>query len=95
MEESGLTAFGFDSSPLSLDEHAVDFCSPEGTVHHLDVRFLATAAPGSGHTASDESLAVRRWPVDALPTTPAGKLDRRAAAALPGAWLDLPRASPA
>ena len=68
-EESGLTVFDFDPSPLSLDEHAVDFCSDRGTVHHLDVRFLAIATPDDEHVVSDESLDVRWWPVDALPTT--------------------------
>ena len=69
VEESGLTAFELDPEPLSLDEHAVEFCSPQGTVHHLDVRFVATAAPGVEHRASEESLDVRWWPADALPET--------------------------
>lgn len=69
VEESGLTDFDFDPAPLSLDEHAVDFCSDRGTVHHLDVRFLATATPDGGHVVSDESLDVRWWPIDGLPTT--------------------------
>ena len=69
VEESGLTAFDFDPSPLSLDEHAVEFCSDRGTVHHLDVRFLATAEPDDAHVVSDESLDVRWWPVEELPKT--------------------------
>jgi 8-oxo-dGTP pyrophosphatase MutT (NUDIX family) len=69
VEESGLTSFDFDEEPLSLDEHAVEFCSDRGTVHHLDVRFLATAEPDAAHATSEESLDVRWWPVDALPTT--------------------------
>lgn len=69
VEESGLATFEFDPEPLSLDAHAVDFCSPRGTVHHLDVRFLATAEPDGSHVTSDESLDVRWWPVDALPET--------------------------
>lgn len=69
VEESGLVDFEFDASPLCLDEHAVDFCSDRGTVHHLDVRFLATSTPGGGHVVSDESLDVRWWPIDALPKT--------------------------
>ena len=69
VEESGLTDFVFDPEPLSLDAHAVEFCSPRGTVHHLDVRFLAIADPGSSHAASEESTDVRWWPVDALPET--------------------------
>jgi 8-oxo-dGTP pyrophosphatase MutT (NUDIX family) len=69
VEESGLTVFDFDPSPLSLDEHAVEFCSDLGTVRHLDVRFLATAIPDDEHVVSDESLDVRWWPTDGLPTT--------------------------
>ncbi|GAA1937403.1 NUDIX hydrolase [Nocardioides hwasunensis] len=69
VEESGLTVFDFDPEPLSLDAHAVEFCSERGTVHHLDVRFLAVADPDGSHATSDESLDVRWWPVDALPET--------------------------
>ena len=47
----------------------MEFCSERGTVHHLDVRFLATADPGDEHMVSDESLDVRWWPIDALPKT--------------------------
>lgn len=66
-EESGLTELDFDPVPLDLDEHAVVFCSPGTTVHHLDVRFVATASRGVSHQASEESLDVRWWPIDALP----------------------------
>ena len=66
-EESGLTDLDFDPVPLDLDEHAVEFCAPGTTVHHLDVRFLATASRDSRHAVSEESLDVRWWPVDALP----------------------------
>ncbi len=67
-EESGLAELRFDPVPVHLDRHAVDFCDPRGTVHHLDVRYAAVAPDGSGPRASDESLDVRWWPVDALPT---------------------------
>jgi 8-oxo-dGTP pyrophosphatase MutT (NUDIX family) len=66
-EESGLGDLRFDPVPVQLDRHAVGFCDPRGTVHHLDVRYAATAPPGSGPAISDESLDVRWWPVDALP----------------------------
>ena len=69
VEESGLTRFDLDREPLSLDEHAVEFCSDRGTVHHLDVRFLAVADPDDSPVTSEESLDVRWWPVDALPET--------------------------
>jgi hypothetical protein len=52
---------------VHLDDHAVEFCDPRGTVHHLDVRYAAAAPPGALHRVSDESLDVRWWPVDALP----------------------------
>ena len=66
-EESGLAELAFDPEPLDLDEHAVEFCSPGTTVHHLDVRFLATSERDAEHRASEESLDVRWWPVDDLP----------------------------
>jgi 8-oxo-dGTP pyrophosphatase MutT (NUDIX family) len=66
-EESGLTDLAFDPVPLNLDEHAVGFCDPRGTVHHLDVRFVATARHGESHRVSEESLDVRWWPLDGLP----------------------------
>ncbi|WP_369375324.1 NUDIX hydrolase [Promicromonospora sp. Populi] len=36
-------------------------------VHHLDVRFVAVAAPDAEPVLSEESLDVRWWDVDALP----------------------------
>ncbi|MGA8247519.1 MAG: NUDIX domain-containing protein [Nocardioides sp.] len=67
-EESGLDDLRFDPVPVHLDRHAVDFCDSRGTVHHLDVRYVAVAPVGGGARVSDESLDVRWWPVDALPT---------------------------
>lgn len=66
-EESGVADLVFDPRPLHLDEHAVDFCDPRGTVHHLDVRYAALAPAGASYAASQESLAVRWWPLGALP----------------------------
>jgi 8-oxo-dGTP pyrophosphatase MutT (NUDIX family) len=67
-EESGLAGLLVEAEPLQLSRHPVEFCDPRGPVQHLDVRFLAV--PGSGTTpeVSVESLDVRWWPVDALPT---------------------------
>ncbi len=73
-EESGCDELDFDPVPLNLDEHAVDFCSPGTTVHHLDVRFLATTPREATHTVSEESLDVRWWSLDALPAMPADML---------------------
>lgn len=67
LEESGLATVELSGEPVELSEHAVPFCAPGAEVHHLDVRFAAVADPGDRHGASDESLAVRWWPVDALP----------------------------
>lgn len=58
--------------PVHLNEHEVPFCRP-GTgdaarpVHHLDVRFVAVAEPGTEPVVSDESLDVRWWDVGSLP----------------------------
>ncbi|MGB0101090.1 MAG: NUDIX domain-containing protein [Nocardioides sp.] len=66
IEESGLTALTLDPEPVQLSEHAVPFCGPTGDVHHLDVRFVAVAAPGAGHAVSEESLDVRWWSAETL-----------------------------
>lgn len=67
VEESGVSGLRLDPLPVHLDEHAVGFCDPRGMVHHLDVRFAALAPPGAVPFLSDESVAVRWWPVDDLP----------------------------
>jgi 8-oxo-dGTP pyrophosphatase MutT (NUDIX family) len=67
-EESGVADLDMDLVPVHLDRHDVRFCGSRGMVRHLDVRFVATVADGSEHAVSDESLDVRWWPVDALPT---------------------------
>ena len=71
-EESGVRGLRLDPAPVHLDEHEVGFCrgSDDGPddrpVHHLDVRFLAVAAPGAEVALSEESLDLRWWPLDAL-----------------------------
>jgi len=66
-EESGLHALTLLPGPVHLDAHRVNFCHPDGPVDHLDVRYAAVA-PYDEPVVSDESLDVRWWPVDALPT---------------------------
>ncbi|MDQ6524427.1 NUDIX domain-containing protein [Nocardioides sp. LHD-245] len=66
-EESGLDELDFHPEPLQLDVHVVPFCDPRGGVSHLDVRYAARARPGARETVSDESLALRWWPLDGLP----------------------------
>ncbi|UDY24608.1 NUDIX hydrolase [Nocardioides sp. Kera G14] len=70
-EESGLAGLVLDPVPVQLSDHEVPFCgeSADGSpVHHLDVRFLAVAPAGAVHAVSEESLDVRWFPIDALPT---------------------------
>lgn len=70
-EESGLAGLVLDPVPVQLSEHEVPFCGgplPDGrVVHHLDVRFVALADRRETPQASEESLDVRWWPLDALP----------------------------
>ncbi|MGZ6734467.1 MAG: NUDIX hydrolase [Nocardioides sp.] len=65
-EESGLSGLTLDPVPVQLSDHAVPFCG-EG-VHHYDVRFLAVAPAGGVHAVSAESLDVRWFALDELPT---------------------------
>jgi 8-oxo-dGTP pyrophosphatase MutT (NUDIX family) len=67
-EESGVAGLALDPEPVHLDAHVVDFCGGHQRVRHLDVRFLAVAPASAEPVVSDESLDVRWWPVDALPT---------------------------
>ncbi|GAA4093418.1 NUDIX hydrolase [Nocardioides kongjuensis] len=66
-EESGLRELAFHPEPVQLDLHTVPFCGERGDVNHLDVRYVAAAPVDATAVVSDESLAVRWWPVDDLP----------------------------
>ena len=66
-EESGIADLVVDPTPVHLDLHHVEFCRPHGRADHLDVRYAALAPAGARARASEESLAVRWWPLDALP----------------------------
>jgi 8-oxo-dGTP pyrophosphatase MutT (NUDIX family) len=67
-EETGIEGLLVDAEPLHLSRHPVVFCDPRGTVRHLDVRFLARAGADVQPVVSEESLDVRWWPLDDLPT---------------------------
>ncbi|RNL78248.1 NUDIX hydrolase [Nocardioides marmorisolisilvae] len=67
-EESGLADLVIDPEPVHLSLHTVDFCNPRGPVRHLDVRFLARLGGDSQPVVSDESLDVRWFSSDDLPT---------------------------
>lgn len=67
-EESGLRGLAVEAEPLHLSRHVVEFCDPRGPVEHLDVRFVALLGSDVEPVVSEESLDVRWWPVDRLPT---------------------------
>lgn len=66
-EESGIANVVIDSTPLHVDVHPIT-CSLGVPTRHFDVRFVATAPPGAEPVRSNESLDLRWWPVDALPS---------------------------
>ncbi|MGE3285545.1 MAG: NUDIX hydrolase [Pseudonocardia sp.] len=66
-EESGVAGLEIDPVPLHVDVHPVT-CSLGVSTRHLDVRYLVRAPAGAVPRISDESLALRWWPLDALPT---------------------------
>lgn len=66
-EESGIAGLHVHPEPVHLDRHAVGFCDPRGTVHHLDVRYAAVAPVVADPAVSDESLDVRWWSLADLP----------------------------
>jgi 8-oxo-dGTP pyrophosphatase MutT (NUDIX family) len=67
LEESGLPELDLTAAPVELSEHSVPFCAPDQVVQHLDVRYAARVPAEVEPAVSDESLAVRWWPLDALP----------------------------
>jgi 8-oxo-dGTP pyrophosphatase MutT (NUDIX family) len=74
-EESGLAGLTVDPVPVHLSLHTVDFCNPLGPVRHCDVRFLARLGPDAEPVVSEESLDVRWFAVDDLPTDEPDMLD--------------------
>jgi 8-oxo-dGTP pyrophosphatase MutT (NUDIX family) len=75
-EESGLVDLVLDPVPVHLSLHTVDFCNPRGPVRHLDVRFLARLGGSAEPVVSDESLDVRWFDADDLPTDEPDMVDR-------------------
>lgn len=67
-EESGLSDLVVGGEPLHLSRHTVGFCDARGPVDHLDVRFLASVDSEATPAVSSESLDVRWWSLDELPT---------------------------
>jgi 8-oxo-dGTP pyrophosphatase MutT (NUDIX family) len=75
VEESGLPDLSVDPEPVHLSLHEVDFCDRRGTVRHLDVRFLARRGASSEPVVSAESLDLRWFGVDDVPTDEPDMLD--------------------
>ena len=74
-EESGLPDLVVDPVPVHLSLHEVDFCDARGTVRHFDVRFLARLGETTDPVISEESLDLRWFPVDDVPTDEPDMLD--------------------
>ncbi|WP_436492099.1 NUDIX hydrolase [Actinokineospora sp. HUAS TT18] len=70
-EESGIAGLEIDPVPLHVDVHPIT-CSLGVPTRHFDVRFAVRAPAGATAVRSDESLDLRWWPVDALPSDPDG-----------------------
>lgn len=71
-------AVPFCGGPLTAAERDAALPGRPGeadAVHHLDVRFVAVAPAGAAHAVSEESLDVRWWPADALPTQDADMVE--------------------
>ncbi|NHC45645.1 NUDIX hydrolase [Motilibacter aurantiacus] len=66
-EESGIPGLVLRPVPLRLDRHLVPCAGPGTSVAHLDVQYLALAAPGAVEQVSEESLQLRWFPLDGLP----------------------------
>ena len=79
-EESGIAGLDLSTEPLRLDRHRVG-C--HGGSWHYDVQYAAIAPAGATHVISEESLDLRWWPVDALPTQTDDALRRLVASATP------------
>ena len=74
-EESGLPDLTVDPEPVHLSLHEVEFCDPRGTVRHFDVRFLARLGGTADPVVSEESLELRWFDVDDVPTDEPDMLD--------------------
>lgn len=68
LEESGVDALDFDPRLVAVHVHPIT-CSLGVPTRHLDLQFVAYAPADAAIEASDESLDLRWWPLDALPPT--------------------------
>ncbi|WP_084957545.1 NUDIX hydrolase [Thermoactinospora rubra] len=82
-EESGIPGLRLLPGPLALDRHKV-WCHPPYS-WHLDVEYAAVAPEGAEAVISEESLDLRWFPVDGIPSLSdeaTRRLARRGRAAL-------------
>jgi 8-oxo-dGTP pyrophosphatase MutT (NUDIX family) len=66
-EESGVSELRVDPELLAVHVHPVT-CSLGVPTRHLDLQFIAYAPPGAQIVISHESVDLRWWPTDDLPT---------------------------
>jgi coenzyme F420-0:L-glutamate ligase len=66
-EESGIGALSFDPQPICLDVHPVT-CSLGVPTRHFDVTYVAVAPEGAAVTRSDESVDLRWFGWEELPS---------------------------
>ncbi len=66
-EESGVAGLRIDSQLAAVHVHPVT-CSLGVPTRHLDLQFVAHAPAGAQIRLSDESVDLRWWPADALPS---------------------------
>jgi 8-oxo-dGTP pyrophosphatase MutT (NUDIX family) len=65
-EESGIADLTIDPNLAAVHVHPVT-CSLGVPTRHLDLQFVVHAPPEAEITCSAESVALRWWPLDALP----------------------------
>ncbi|WP_458320123.1 NUDIX hydrolase [Mycolicibacterium brisbanense] len=66
-EESGIAGLAIDPELAALHVHPVT-CSLGVPTRHLDLQFMVRAPADAEIACSDESLDLRWWPLDGLPT---------------------------
>ncbi len=66
-EESGVTGLRIDPELVAVHVHPVT-CSLGVPTRHLDLQFLAHAPADAQISLSEESVDLRWWPADALPS---------------------------
>jgi 8-oxo-dGTP pyrophosphatase MutT (NUDIX family) len=66
-EESGVDGLRIEPDLVAINVHALT-CSLGVPTRHLDLQFVAHAPAGAQIAVSDESVDLRWWPIDALPT---------------------------